>query len=192
MPIDIQNLSKSFDQKSILKNFSFHFEDKGLYILVGESGIGKTTLLRIIAGLELFDEGTVSGLSRCSYAFQEHRLFPWLTALENVVFSISERNDKADIDKSKNMLLRLQLKEDDMNLKPDQMSGGMKQRVSLARAFLYDAPILLLDEPTKELDEKNAAIVRDLITENSKNRLVIMVSHQNIDTLIANASVIQL
>ena len=192
MGIEVKNLSKSFDQKSILKNFSFHFEDKGLYILVGESGIGKTTLLRIIAGLELFDEGTVSGLSRCSYAFQEHRLFPWLTALENVVFSISERNDKADIDKSKNMLLRLQLKEDDMNLKPDQMSGGMKQRVSLARAFLYDAPILLLDEPTKELDEKNAAIVRDLITENSKNRLVIMVSHQNIDTLIANASVIQL
>ena len=79
------------------------------------------------------------------------------------------------------MLLSLGFRENDLYLLPDELSGGMKQRVSLARAFLFDAPILLLDEPTKELDPSNADTVRKIIKEQSLTRLVILVSHNGED-----------
>ena len=81
---------------------------------------------------------------------------------------------------------------EDMTLRPDELSGGMKMRVSLARAFLKDAPILLLDEPTKELDPRNADIVRQIILELSRNRLVILVSHDRDDAIFSDSAVILL
>lgn len=191
--LKVKNLTKKFDKKSIFDNFSYSFSDKGCYALVGESGIGKTTLLRIISGLDKDYSGeVVTDSKECSFAFQEYRLFPELTAVQNVIFAISDTNNEADFDKAKTMLKKLGFVEEEIKLLPRELSGGMKQRVSLARAFLYDAPILILDEPTKELDEANALIVREIIREESKRRLVIVVSHNKEDISSLNATEIYL
>ena len=192
--LEIKNLSKSFDGKTLFGNFNLSFKDKGVYAIVGESGIGKTTLLRMIAGLDNDYTGEIvgGGTKKVSFAFQEYRLFPWLSAIDNVVFAISDRKDEAVRKKAYDMLLTLGFSESDMNLTPSGLSGGMKQRVSIARAMLFDRPILLLDEPTKELDPVNSDIVRSLILEESKRRLVILVTHRQEDVSLLNAEEILL
>ena len=192
MALVIKNLKKNFGRKIIFHDFSYSFADRGIYALTGESGIGKTTLLRIIAGLDKDSSGEISGAENISVAFQEHRLFPTVNAIDNVVLAISERKNEADVKRAFDMLKRLGFGDADMNLYPDELSGGMKQRVSLARAFLYDSKILLLDEPTKELDEENVSRVRAIIKELSKDRLVILVSHNNEDITALGAKVIDL
>ena len=112
--------------------------------------------------------------------------------MQNVIFSISDINSEAVCTSANKMLTRLGLHDSELRLKPNELSGGMKQRVSLARAFLYDAPVLLLDEPTKELDEANASIVREIINEEAKKRLVIVVSHNKEDISAINAIEIRL
>lgn len=187
--LEIKNLTKRFDDKILFDKLSFAFPQKGLCIISGESGIGKTTLLRIIAGLDSDFEGSVTGggIGRTSVCFQEYRLFPALNAIDNIIFAISDRKDEAVFDKAKNMLTRMSFDERDFTLMPSEMSGGMKQRISLARAFLFDAPILLLDEPTKELDGANREIIRQIISEESKKRLVILVSHSEDDLNLPGA-----
>ena len=90
------------------------------------------------------------------------------------------------------MLKRLGFSDEDMRLLPSELSGGMRMRVSLARAFLKDTPILLLDEPTKELDPQNANIVRQIISEIAVSRLVILVSHDDVDARFPDSAVILL
>lgn len=193
MALVIKNLKKSFGRKLIFNDLSYNFADTGIYALVGESGIGKTTLLRIIAGLDKDYSGSIEGeLKTVSIAFQEHRLFPQLTALDNLIFAISNGKSEAVKAKAQDMLRSLGFSDADMELYPDELSGGMKQRVSLARAFLCDAPILLLDEPTKELDEANAKRVKSIVKELSRDRLVLLVSHSAEDITDLQAEIIDL
>lgn len=189
--LKIENLTKRFESKLVFRDFSAEFPDTGLYILVGESGIGKTTLLRIISGLECDFLGVVIGGGRenVSYAFQEHRLFPTLTALENVTVIRDEDGIASVESEARALLTRLGFSSEDMQLYPRELSGGMRQRVSLARAFLHESKILLLDEPTKELDAALADVVREMITEESKKRLVIAVSHNEADSNIPSAKI---
>ena len=193
MSLEIKNLSKAFGQKTIFSEFSYSFSDKGIYILRGKSGIGKTTLLRIIAGLDKDYIGAVigGGIGRVSFAFQEYRLFPQLSAFENVMIA---SNDNSDSDKNKahDLLARLGLSPDDMLLLPSELSGGMKQRVSLARAFMKNTPVILLDEPTKELDAALCEQVCEMIKEIAEDKLVILVTHKEEDLLILNGDVINL
>ena len=190
MALEIKNLSKSFGEKSILENFFQIFEEKGIYSLTGESGAGKTTLLRLISGLDTDYSGEIvgGGFKNVSFAFQEYRLFPELSALDNVIFANNDKKSEAVINETKEMLLRLNLDEKDLSLLPSELSGGMKQRVSLARAFLRRTPILLLDEPTKELDSQNATLVLEEIKKQGQERLVILVSH-NLDDVDALSAV---
>ena len=192
--LEIKNLCKKYEEKVLFDSFSYSFAGCGLYTLVGESGIGKTTLLRIIAGLDTNYTGEVigGGIGRVSMAFQEYRLFPNLSALDNIIFAISDGKDKAVWQNAVGMLKRLGFSDEDMRLLPSELSGGMRMRVSLARAFLKDTPILLLDEPTKELDPQNANIVRQIISEIAVSRLVILVSHDDVDARFPDSAVILL
>jgi len=191
--INIQNLKKDFGKKTVFDAFSFTFPDKGSFAVMGESGVGKTTLLRIIAGLDTKFGGSVSGVERggISYAFQEHRLFPLLTALQNVTVSV-DKPTEADEARAASLLLSLGLSAEDLTLFPSELSGGMKQRVSIARAIFHKTPVLLLDEPTKELDSENAALVLDAIKKESEERLVITVTHSAEDAARLGAQVIRL
>ena len=194
MSLRIVNLTKEFDGRAVLDGFSFDFADKGLYVIKGKSGVGKTTLLRIIAGLESNYDGIVQngGIGSVSFAFQEYRLFPNVNAINNVLLAFSGSNNEADYSKAADMLSKLGFSDQDTLLLPHELSGGMKQRVSLARAFLFDAPILLLDEPTKELDPMNVRNVLDEILRQAQERLVIMVSHTDEVDDLTQAVVIDL
>lgn len=193
MTLKLNNLSKSFGRKQVLTNFSYEFSNKGIYLISGDSGVGKTTLLRIIAGLDKSFSGEIigGGISNVSFAFQEYRLFPNLTSLENVM-TASKNESEAEFPEAKALLSDLGFTNEDMQLLPSELSGGMRQRVSLARAFLKKAPILLLDEPTKELDNSLCKVVQDIIKREATYRLVIMVSHKEDDVHELNATEIHL
>ncbi len=177
--LELKNVSKSFGSKKVLSNFSYSFEEKGIYAIGGKSGIGKTTLLRIIAGLDKDFEGKLfKDFQKISFAFQEHRLFPTLNALENASIALENGADNAIC---RRILEQMLLSEKDLLLYPKELSGGMRQRISIARAICYDAPVLLLDEPFKELDELTKSRVLELVAKEGKKRLVILVTHDQND-----------
>ena len=190
MSLKIRSLSKSFGDKKILEGFSYDFADFGIYAIVGKSGVGKTTLLRLIAGLDKRFSGEIYGSSAdsVSYAFQEYRLFPKLSALENATLPNADNMNTETTKEARRLLLHLGFTEGELSLYPEQLSGGMKQRVSLARAILRNTPILLLDEPTKELNEELSTRVLEILTELSKSRLVIFVTHKEADLATTNAT----
>ena len=189
--LELINVSKSFGEKEILKNFSYKFESKGIYVITGKSGIGKTTLLRLIAGLDKSFTGQILRPlgDKVSYAFQEHRLFPNLNAKENAEIALSTKEEKRLCEE---ILKKLHLNEKDFTLYPNELSGGMAQRVSLARALSYDAPLLLLDEPFKELDDTVKSSLLDIISEEGKARVIIIVTHDKDDITRLNAAKIEL
>ena len=193
MSLEIKNLTKRFGKKTIISELSYRFSDKGLYILRGKSGIGKTTLLRIIAGLDKDYSGEIidGGIGRISFAFQEYRLFPQLSALENVMIASKNINDVDEI-KAKDLLTQLGFLPEDMQLLPSELSGGMKQRVSLARAFMKNAPVILLDEPTKELDAALCRQVCEMIKKIAEDKLVILVTHRGDDISLLDGELIDL
>jgi ABC-type multidrug transport system ATPase subunit len=184
MSLEIHSLNKKFDKKIIFQDFSFKFKKSGLYILTGESGKGKTTLLRIIAGLDNSYTGEVLGNESISYMFQEYRLFPNLSAQDNVLLCSFDDFSNSDKKNTTELLARLGLTDADLTLFPDELSGGMKQRVAFARAILHKSEILLLDEPTKELDSELKERFLEIIKKEAENRLVIFVTH---DTDIINS-----
>lgn len=141
--IEIKNLSKKYGSLSVYDNFNLSFEEGKILCILGESGSGKTTLLNCIAGLNTF-EGSIPEL-KCSYVFQTPRLIPNLTVYENLKLICKDEN------RVKNMLSRLYL-EDKASSYSVELSGGQAQRVSLARAFLFDSEIILMDEPLSSLD----------------------------------------
>ena len=193
MSFRLHNISKNFGEKSILENFSYDFPDLGVVAIIGDSGIGKTTLLRIIAGLDKDYSGEIIGIDqKISMAFQEHRLFNHLSVIENVVFTNTDTKDEAVYKKAEDLLLYLGFNSNDQKLYPHELSGGMKQRVSLCRAFLRNAPLLLLDEPTKELDKENVCKVIELIRENAKHRLIIIVTHDLSDIESLSPEIIEI
>ena len=194
MSLKIKNICTSFDKKTIFENFSLELPDRGVFLISGESGVGKTTLLRMISGLDTKFTGEISGggVKNCSVAFQEYRLFPTLSALDNVIFASYDKKTAENEKEAKEMLMSLGFNEEDLNLHPAELSGGMKQRVSLARAFLRKAPILLLDEPTKELDEENAKKVINRIKTEAEHRLVLAVSHRQEDAELLGAEIIKI
>ena len=192
MNIVINNLNKAFDKKIIFSSFSYTFTENSIYVIEGDSGIGKTTLLRIIAGLDTDFDGEVlgGGIDNCSFMFQEYRLFPTANALENVLLSRPKEN--RDEYEAISLLKKLGFTEEEMYQTPDMLSGGMKQRISFVRAVYSDRPIILLDEPTKELDTTLADKMLEMIKELAKEKTIILVSHNPTEHILDNATLIKL
>lgn len=183
--IKLSDLSVSFDGKIVLDKISFEFEEGKKYAIMGESGIGKTTVLNAIAGLVAISNGSVkSNSDRISYVFQEPRLFEWLTVLDNVLLVMDSPLLNAR-ERALGILEKLGLK-DCVSMYPSELSGGMKQRLSLARAIAYSPDVLLMDEPFRALDEKTAQEVASYIFDVLKEKTVIFVTHDKNDLKYAD------
>ena len=177
--LKLDNISLSYEKKIIIDSLSYEFEDGKNTLIMGDSGIGKTSLLNIIASTIKASGGKLeSSYEKISYVFQEPRLFEWLTALENV--SIVSNKVKAE------ELLTLMGLEDSFDKYPSELSGGMKQRVSIARALAYEPDLVLLDEPFKGLDEERRHEVADILFKALKGTTAIIVSHAKEDMKYAD------
>ncbi len=179
--LELITLSKSFGDKLLFSSLTYRFSETGLYLILGPSGCGKSTLLRLIAGLDTPSEGHIlsGGASATTYAFQETRLFPALTAIKNVAEPLRAAGmTPADAEaRAADALAAFDYHEGDFLLRPAALSGGMRQRVSLARAFAVPRPILLLDEPERGLDEHLREMLTENIRKEAAKRLVLLVTH---------------
>ena len=197
--LEIKNISKSyvtgtFTQKA-LDNFSLKFRREEFVSILGQSGSGKTTLLNIIGGLDKYDEGDLiindkstksfkekdwdAYRNNCiGFIFQNYNLITHISILENIEMgmTLSGVGSKEKREKALEALRKVGL-EEHAHKKPNQLSGGQMQRVAIARALATDPDIILADEPTGALDSKTSQQIMKLIKEISKDKLVIMVTH---------------
>ena len=174
--LTIRDLSISYPKKTVLDHVSYSFADGQITAITGTSGIGKTTLLRVISGLLSPTDGAIeSSYQRIAYIFQEPRLFPWMTALENVTEVCK------DPEKAKHFLSALLPDTEAHDKYPHELSGGMKQRVSIARALSYDPDLLLMDEPFKGLDSETREQVTALLFKEIQGKTAILVTHDERD-----------
>ena len=197
--LQLYNINKKYVtgsmQQSALNNLNLCLRDNEFVAILGPSGSGKTTMLNIIGGLDRYDSGDliINGTSTRDYSdrqwdsyrnhsigfvFQSYNLIPHQTVLSNVELALTisgvsraERKQRAI-----NALEKVGLK-DHIHKKPNQMSGGQMQRVAIARALINDPDILLADEPTGALDTETSVQIMELLKEISKDKLIIMVTH---------------
>lgn len=176
MDITVKNVSKSFGEKVVLRDLSITFPEGQLSCLMGESGCGKTTLLRILLGLERADAGSVTGMQgkRVSAVFQEDRLCESFSALDNVrmVCKKGVKNEQIEA-----QLMQVGLSGKSVRQKALELSGGMKRRVAVVRAMMAQRDIVILDEPLKGLDEHTKKQVAEYILQSANGATVIMVTH---------------
>ena len=180
--LELKNISKKFKDKEILSNFNLKVEENKILAIVGPSGGGKTTLLRMLAGLESIDTGEIifngenlplnelEKRNLLGFVFQDFQLFPHMTVLENLVISpIQTMGIKKDEAEAKAIKLLEQLGlEKHYKSYPYSLSGGQKQRVALARAMMIEPKIIGYDEPTSALDPELRLEVEKLILQNKK------------------------
>jgi NitT/TauT family transport system ATP-binding protein len=181
MNISIRNLNKSYGSEQIFKDFNLDLCDEKVNCIIGKSGCGKSTLLNIIAGLTKIEEGEIHGasLKDISYVFQEDRLIEWLTVKENLEIALKKYFDNSNISKKVEETLKLVGIYDIRNKYPNSLSGGMRQRVNIARAFGKPSKVILMDEPFKSLDYKLKYTIIDEFKNllSREKRMVIMVTH---------------
>lgn len=185
--IQIDNVNKNFDDVKVLNNFSLTIEPGSFVSLIGPSGCGKSTLLRIIGGLEreydgavfLDGEKIVSAGSDRGFAFQGSNLFPWLTVQNNVAFGLKARKIYKEHKQDVADIINLVGLSGFEKSYPHQISGGMQQRASLARALVGHPKVLLLDEPLGALDAFTRMNLQDEILriKNEYNMTMLMVTH---------------
>jgi len=181
MTYQVRGLSRRYEALSVLADLDFDIHSGAVNIVLGPSGCGKTTLLNILAGMDRNFSGSCGGLEaiRASYVFQEDRLLPWKNAQENVAFALESLMDKKQSMQLAAESLRDVGLEQALHQYPVTLSGGMKRRVALARAFAYPGELLLLDEPFSALDLKTRIAVMDCFLElhHRFGRTAILVTH---------------
>jgi NitT/TauT family transport system ATP-binding protein len=184
--ISIRHLVKRFGPLTAIDDISIDIPEGAFFMIVGPSGCGKTTLLRILGGLETVTSGEVDiapgvgSRPQFSIVFQGESIFPWMTVWDNAAFGLRMRKaPKALIEDTVARYLDRTGLTRYAHLYPHQLSGGMKQRVSIARAFANDPEILLMDEPFSALDEQNRTILQQellRIWEEDK-KTVVFITH---------------
>lgn len=185
--LTIQGLSKTFKDKKILENISFSVKPGEIALFLGASGVGKSTLLRVLNNLETVDTGTIlynnkpveHGSHTVGMVFQQFNLFENMTALENITFPLEKaiKLSRAEAKKQAHVLLKQYNLDDKANIPVTQLSGGQKQRLAIARTLALQPRIVCLDEPTSALDPLLTNYVADLIQD---------LAQQGYSTLVAS------
>lgn len=195
--LEVKNLKKSFkvgkNKIDVLKNISFIIEEGEFASILGPSGSGKSTLLNVISGIEGFDDGEVFLFDeslknkkykdlvnlrkeKIGFIFQFYNLIPQLTVIENLVLS-SSIIGKLDYNRAKELLKKFKL-EDFCNYFPEQLSGGMQQKVAIARCLMNKPKIIFADEPVGNLDHKSGIEVMEVLKELNNDKItILMVTH---------------
>ncbi|MDB4037637.1 ABC transporter ATP-binding protein [Candidatus Thioglobus sp.] len=198
--LSVSNLSISFDESQVLEEFNLNVESGDIFALLGDSGSGKSSALRFIAGLENAKNGSVvldganlslngahsvkPELREIGMVFQDYALFPHMTVFQNISFSIDHLSKKSKTEKVSSLLELINLNGIEKKY-PHQLSGGEQQRVSLARALANSPKLLLLDEPFSSLDKSHRdELVKD-VRSILKNQLVtsILVTHDEAEAM---------
>lgn len=195
--IDIKNITKSFGNLQVLKGISLHINKGEVVSIVGPSGAGKTTLLQIIGTLDKPDSGTITidgtnvetlGQKKLSefrnqhigFVFQFHQLLPEFTALENIMIpAFIAGKSKSEAEKRAKELLDFMGLADRTSHKPNELSGGEKQRIAVARALVNNPAVILADEPSGSLDSKNKIELYNLFfrLRNEMGQTFVIVTH---------------
>ena len=165
--IQFKNINKIFDSFEVIKDLSFEVNSTDIIGILGASGVGKSTILKLIAGLEKPTSGTlINNTKKVGYVFQEPRLLPWKTTLQNVLLPLIVSGiEKKEAKKKALYYLEKMGLNGFENYYPSQLSGGMLQRVSLARAFALEPDLLLLDEPFAALDLRLKSVLETMLKE---------------------------
>lgn len=193
--IEVKNIQKSFGDLHVLKGINLHVNKREIVAIIGKSGAGKTTLLQIIGTLDQPDQGQViiNGIDvfalkdkelarfrnhHIGFIFQFHQLLPEFTALENVMIPAMIAGEKDAQQRAEKLLADLGLS-DRISHKPNELSGGEKQRVAVARAMMMSPDVILADEPSGSLDESNKKELHKLLLElrDKYNQTIIIVTH---------------
>ena len=207
--IKVKNLSKSFNNQLVLDNISIEIKEGDFISIVGPSGAGKTTFLNILGTIDEYDKNPKTSIlfnniditnldddklssfrnKEIGFIFQFHQLLPELTAQENILLPsmIGKRSEKESLDNLMKLSSILEINHI-LNKKPEFISGGEKQRVAVARALINSPSILLADEPTGNLDSKNAEKIQKLFKKINKelNVTIVLVTHNKAFSKIAD------
>lgn len=207
--IKVKNLSKSFNSQLVLDNISIEIKKGDFISIVGPSGAGKTTFLNILGTIDEYDKNPKTSIlfnniditnldddklssfrnKEIGFIFQFHQLLPELTAQENILLptKIGKRSEKESLDNLMKLSSILEINHI-LNKKPEFISGGEKQRVAVARALINSPSILLADEPTGNLDSKNAEKIQKLFKKINKelNVTIVLVTHNKAFSKIAD------
>ena len=186
--LEVSKLNHHFGFTEILRDINFTLNKGQVLSVVGPSGGGKTTLLHLCAGLLDVEEGSVENtFTSTSFAFQEGRLLPWKNVIDNIALGLLAKglDKKTAIKESQEIALKFGLEEDDFDKFPKDLSGGMKQRVSFARAFVVKPSLLFLDEPFSALDiglkKELQTILIDLIDK--KEISILFITHDLMEAI---------
>ena len=187
MSIEVRNLIKSFEDKTVINDISFKVDDGEILAIVGFSGSGKSTVLKLICGLIPYDNGEVlTSAGDIAMVFQYSALFDSLTVADNIAFALHERKDLRNKYTEKEIQAIVSQKLELVGLKgienkyPSELSGGMQKRVSFARAIVTQPNTILYDEPTAGLDPMSSTLIEDYIVrlKHEINAASIVVTHQ--------------
>lgn len=181
--IRIKNISKAYGDKQVLNHISKELPSGETTVIMGASGCGKTTLLRILLGLEKADSGEVTGMpERVAVLFQEDRLCEDISAYENIALVLERKRTRAQKDAQKCRIeqeaAQVSITAEDLTQNVMELSGGMRRRIALLRALLYDADCVILDEPFKGLDAATKEIVMQYVKEKVAGRTTFLVTHE--------------
>ena len=184
MFLQVNNLSKKYDEKLVLENITFQQKEGEIISLIGTSGIGKSTLLKCLSGLTNLNSGSVvlngnkihkqeASYRKIAYVFQESPLFPHINVIDNILFNLSEY----DREKLNHLLEKTEVKALVKRF-PYELSGGENQRVAIVRSLIRNPDLLLLDEPFSNLDTVNKRYVKEIVFE--------IIKESNLTTIIVN------
>jgi len=186
--LEVKGLHHHFGFTEILRDINFTLDKGEVLSIVGPSGGGKTTLLHLCADLLDVEEGSITNsFTSTAYAFQEDRLLPWKNVIDNIALGLIAKGEKkaVAIKKSEEIALKFGLEEEDFDKFPKDLSGGMKQRVSFARALVVKPSLLYLDEPFSALDiglkKELQAILIDMIAR--KEISILFITHDLMEAI---------